>query len=1143
MNPVRKFLSLLAAFAIVLSFFHQPQGAKAATPIRIFIDGQILQTTQPPLLIGGYTMVPLRGIFEALNAQVIWNQKAKTVTAKKRDTTIVLTIGARTATINNQTVTLDSPARVLAGHTMVPVRFVSEALGDDVRWDKLSQSVLITTKAVQEVGKVTQLGVTEVSQNGDGRDLQVSFSTPADQSNVSGYRILVVKAENVSSFNLAKALAVRAANYTSVSKSGSYQRVTLTAQSRDVDGALLRANQAYKVFVLTVGSDANALSDSSISITLKSNPAVGQATNVKIEDVADQGDGRDLRVTFSRASSESNISGYRVMIVKSANASGFNLSQANGMSSSYYTNVAKTSGSGALSVTLNSSARDTSGDLIRNGVAYTAFVMTVSSNTSNWSHSLSASSASVTLGASAQTPVITGVADVDDNGDGRDLQVTFNKPSDESRIGSYRIFVVREGDYSSFNLTEANRVSSGNYYDQYRTGNNYNIVLSSNMRDTRGNKVTNGVAYRVFVMGVSNNNNYANSLSAASASITLKNSGVQAVTNLSVSDVADYNNGRDLQVSFTKATNESLIKNYRVFVVKEANAGTFGLAAANAVTNSNNYTTINKNNTNIVQTLAAGSRDVNGATIQNGVAYRVFVMSVGTVNGSNALSSPSASIQLSNNNVTAVTNVAVSDVADYNSGQDLRVSFTKAANENNIAHYRAYVVKENAAAYFNLNTANAIPNYTVINKKGTNIAQELNADSRDIDGALIQNGIKYKVFILSVGVSNVYGNALSAGSPTIQLENKGTVTAVTNVTGTDVADNGNGLDLRVSFTKASVETNISHYRIFIVPDSAAYQFTLNAANAITNTALFTTANPGANHNAVLANNAVDIYNQPIRNNVPYRIFVLSVGYGTAHGVNALSAASPAVTLTTSGAPAVTGVAVSDTGDAGTGADLQVSFNKAADESNIQAYRIFVVRSGSAFTLATAINANPYATFAPNGSNPTLNLGGVATDTSGAPIANGVSYQVYVLSVAKAGSSSLSAPSAAISLTSPVQVAQSVGAVQAGADKLVVTWTPPASQTGISQYLVFLLHPAGTLDAATAYNLRAQASATVAPGTNTVELSLGSTVIGGTLTANTAYQIYVLSVADGTTNHNISAPGSGTITVAPPAPTGDPVETP
>ncbi len=1134
MNPVRKFFSLLAAFAIVFSFFHQPQGAKAATPIRIFIDGQILQTDQPPLLIGGYTMVPLRGIFEALNAQVLWNQKAKTVTAKKRDTTIVLTIGAKTATINNQTVTLDSPARVLGGRTMVPVRFVSESLGDDVRWDKLSQSVLITTKSVQEVGKVTQLGVTETSQYGDGRDLQVSFSPPSDQSNVSGYRILVVKAENAASFNLAKALSVRAANYTSVSKSGSYQRLTLTSQSRDVDGALLRANQAYKVFVLTVGQDANALSDSSISITLKSNPAVGQATNVKIEDVSDHGDGRDLRVSFSRASNESNISGYRVMIVKTANASGFNLSQANGMSSSYYTSVAKTSGTGALSVTLNSSARDTSGDLIRNGTAYTAFVMTVSSNTGSLSHSLSSSSASVTLGSSALTPVITGVADVDDNGDGRDLQVTFNKASDESRIASYRIFVVRESDYSSFNLTEANRVSSGNYYDQYRTGNNYNIVLSSNMRDTRGNKLANGVAYRVFVMGVSNNNSYANSLSAASASITLNHSGVQAVTNLSVSDVADYNNGRDLQVSFTKATNESLIKNYRVFVVKEAYVGSFGLAAANAVTNSNNYTTINKNNKNIVQTLSASARDVDGATIQNGVSYRVFVMSVGNANGSNALSSASVPIQLSNNNVTAVTNVAVADVADYNNGQDLRVSFTKAANENNIAHYRAYVVKENAASYFNLNTANAVQYYTVINKTGANISQPLNEESRDIDGIKIQNGVKYKVFILSAGVSNVYGNALSAASPTVMLENKGMVTAVTNVTATDVADNGNGQDLRVSFTKASVETNISHYRIFVVPDGASYQFNLNNASSITNPALFTTVNPGADYSQVLSSSAVDIYNQPIKNNAPYRIFVLSVGFGPSYGVNALSAASPAITLTTSGAPAVPGVSVSDVGDTGTGADLLVSFGKAADESNIKEYRIFVVRSenASAFTLALAVNASPFTTVAPNGAGFNQSLAANAADTSGVKIQNGVGYRVFVLSVAKNGSSSLSSPSAEIRLASPLQVGdvKNVNALPIGSEKLLISWALPDNLTGISQYAVFLLNSAGSLDATAAHQLLGQASAIVGSGTNSVELSVGSTVMGGTLTAGTTYQIYVLSIADGNnaTIHKISLPGSGTI---------------
>jgi len=1084
-------------------------------------------------------MVPLRGIFEALNAQVIWNQKAKTVTAKKRDTTIVLTIGARTATVNNRTVSLDSPARVLKGSTMVPVRFVSEALGDDVVWDKLSQSVLITTKKIQEVSPATALGVSAVSQNGDGRDLQVTFTAPSDQSGVTGYRVLVVKAENVASFNLAKALSVGYSNYTAVAKSGSAQRITLTAQSRDVDGALLRANQAYKVFVLTTGSDSNALSDSSISITLRANPSVNSATNVKIEDVGDSGDGRDLRVTFSKASNQDNISGYRVMIVKTANASNFDLSQANGMSSSYYTNVSKTSGSGSLSVTLNSTARDTSGDLIRNGVGYTAFVFAVSSNTSNWGHSLSAGSASVTLGSSAQVPVITGVADVDDNGDGRDLQVTFKKASDESWIGSYRIFVVRESDSSSFNLLEANKVAYSNYYDQYRTGDgNYSTVLPSNLRDTRGNQVTNGVAYRVFVMGISNNNTYANSLSAASSSITLNYSGVSAVTNLSVSDIADYNNGRDLQVSFTKVANEAAIKNYRVFVVKEANVSSFGLAAANAVTNSNNYTTINKTNSyNIVQTLNAGSRDVNGAVIQNGIAYRVFIMSVGNVNGSNALSSMSNSIILSNNNVTAVTNVAVSDIADNNNGQDLRVSFTKASNENNIGHYRAYVVKEQAAGSFNLTTANAVQNYTVIYKNGSNISQALNADSRDVDGAIIQNGIKYKVFVMSVGASSAYGNALSSASPTIQLANNGTVTAVTNVTASDVADNGNGQDLRITFTKASVETNIGYYRIFVVPDSAANLFTLNAANAITNPSLFTMAYIGANYNQVLANNAVDIYNNPILNNVPYRIFVLSVGVGPSQNVNVLSAASPVITLTSNTVPAATGVSIVDVGDAGNGSDLQITFARAADETNLSQYRIFIVKDvyAAGFQLETANVTSPslYTTVAKNGSSQySLRLAANSVDVNGETIKNGVNYRAFVLSVGNNGANALSLSSNPLTLAAavmPAPVVSGVTAVHDGAGNLTVSYSLPAGEVGISQYAVFAARasvPLNEAQAIASFSGNAGNFMPVGRSQSSVVLTLGNkSTEGAQLTFGETYYVYVLSVADGysANAHKLSAP--------------------
>lgn len=120
----------------------------------------------------------------------------------------------------------------------------------------------------------------------------------------------------------------------------------------------------------------------------------------------------------------------------------------------------------------------------------------------------------------------------------RDLAVSFNKVSDESKVSSYRIFVVKATNYSSFNLAAANAVSSSNYTQVNKTGSNITQILSSGARDVDGALIKTGVGYRVFVMGVDSGSNTANNLlSAASSAITLSSVNV---SNLSVSDVSDF---------------------------------------------------------------------------------------------------------------------------------------------------------------------------------------------------------------------------------------------------------------------------------------------------------------------------------------------------------------------------------------------------------------------------------------------------------------------------------------------------------------------------------------------------------------------------------------------------------------------------
>ncbi|WP_446674095.1 stalk domain-containing protein [Paenibacillus sp. 598K] len=117
--------------------------AVLSSSVSVVIDGTRLSLEQPPLLANGRTLVPLRGIFEALGAEVRWTAATRTVTAVKGDTTVSLRIGQSTASVNGQSVRLDAPAVVASGRTMVPLRFVSEALGASVQWDARTSTVTI----------------------------------------------------------------------------------------------------------------------------------------------------------------------------------------------------------------------------------------------------------------------------------------------------------------------------------------------------------------------------------------------------------------------------------------------------------------------------------------------------------------------------------------------------------------------------------------------------------------------------------------------------------------------------------------------------------------------------------------------------------------------------------------------------------------------------------------------------------------------------------------------------------------------------------------------------------------------------------------------------------------------------------------
>ena len=99
----------------------------ASNPITVMVDGKFVEFDVPPTIIDGRTLVPVRGIFEALGATVEWDQATKTASSTLGKDSVSLTLGSNIMKKNNEEITLDVPATIIDGRTLVPARAIAEA--------------------------------------------------------------------------------------------------------------------------------------------------------------------------------------------------------------------------------------------------------------------------------------------------------------------------------------------------------------------------------------------------------------------------------------------------------------------------------------------------------------------------------------------------------------------------------------------------------------------------------------------------------------------------------------------------------------------------------------------------------------------------------------------------------------------------------------------------------------------------------------------------------------------------------------------------------------------------------------------------------------------------------------------------------
>ena len=134
---------ILTLCVLLIAIIFVSQTAFSAAPIRVVLDGKTLRFDVEPETIEFRTMVPMRVIFEALEAFIEWDGDTMTITAYRGEKVIVTTIGSMTMTVDGVPMEMDVAPILKDSRTLVPVRFITEAFGCEVKWDELAGTVYI----------------------------------------------------------------------------------------------------------------------------------------------------------------------------------------------------------------------------------------------------------------------------------------------------------------------------------------------------------------------------------------------------------------------------------------------------------------------------------------------------------------------------------------------------------------------------------------------------------------------------------------------------------------------------------------------------------------------------------------------------------------------------------------------------------------------------------------------------------------------------------------------------------------------------------------------------------------------------------------------------------------------------------------
>lgn len=142
------------------------------------VFGEKVTNDVAPIIVNDRTMLPARFVAEALGATVKWEAEEQMVAIYTYDAMLIMYIDSVNAYYNGDMITLDTPPFIENDRTYLPLRLIAESLGASVEWDGVTSAATITKGDKEEGFSYQTADMSEYVKLGQYKGYTFEYTEP-----------------------------------------------------------------------------------------------------------------------------------------------------------------------------------------------------------------------------------------------------------------------------------------------------------------------------------------------------------------------------------------------------------------------------------------------------------------------------------------------------------------------------------------------------------------------------------------------------------------------------------------------------------------------------------------------------------------------------------------------------------------------------------------------------------------------------------------------------------------------------------------------------------------------------------------------------------------------------------------------------